>query len=88
MLWINNLIKIDEFVSLLLLAVAVLMMISLWLRLSRVLNKGLQLRPCQLSHVTVCCNIEQGLQCSCNVTMTAIETTSAAMIICNIKQGS
>lgn len=44
MLSINNLIKIDEFVSLLLLAVAVLMMISLWLRLSRVLNKGLRPR--------------------------------------------
>jgi hypothetical protein len=48
------LIKIDEFVSLLLLAVVVvLMMISLWLSLFRVLNKGLrsrlQLRQCHLS---------------------------------------
>lgn len=43
MVLINNLIKIDEFV-LLLLFLAVAMMICLWLRLSRVLNKGLRSR--------------------------------------------
>lgn len=44
MLLINKLIKIDEFVLLLLLMLAVAMLICLWLRLLRVLNKGQRAR--------------------------------------------
>lgn len=66
MLLINKLIKIDEFVLLLLLMLVVAMLICLRLRLLRVLNKGQRADMTKtaietMSAVTILCNMEQGL---------------------------